>query len=225
VLCRNAGPNQPRHARRHSAPAKEALALTIEVLLDPGRTLTGTVLGPDGKPLAGALASGLDSLGSWGYQELKTGEFTVLGLDTGESRLLQFFHKEKQHSGSVVIKADQKESPTLKLGPSGTLTGRLVTPGGKPAIDGELIALTSEPKAQPGNMKIELTRGSFHENRIRPDKDGNFRIEGLVPGLNYKIGFIKGVYLHNLGGDAGGTLMIKAGETKKLGDVEVKPVE
>jgi RNA polymerase sigma factor (sigma-70 family) len=206
-------------------PSKDADGVSIEVLLDPGLTLKGTVLGPDGKPLAGALAGGLDSYGSWGYQPLKTAEFTVLGLEPGGARLLQFFHKEKKLSGSVVIKADQKEAPTVQLEPSGTLTGKLVTPEGKPAADGELIALTSDPVPQPGGVKVDLTRGSFHENRIRPDKDGSFRIEGLVPGLNYKLGFIKGMYLHKLGGDAGETIKIKAGETKKLGDVEVKPFE
>jgi RNA polymerase sigma factor (sigma-70 family) len=208
-------------------PAKDAGAVTIEVLLDPGLTLTGTVLGPDGKPLAGALAGGLDSFGSgsWGHLPLETAKFTVLGLEPGETRLLQFFHKEKQLSGSIVIKADQKEEPTVKLGPSGTLTGKLVTPEGKPASDGELIALISEPMATPGAPKIDLTVGSFHEHRIRPDKDGNFRIEGLAPSLKYKLGFIKGNYLHKLGGEAAEKLTIKPGETKKLGDVEVKPFE
>jgi RNA polymerase sigma factor (sigma-70 family) len=208
-------------------PAKDAGAITIEVLLDPGLTLTGTVLDPDGKPLAGALAAGLDGLGSgsWGYVPLKTAKFTVLGLEPSETRLLQFFHKEKQLSGSVVIKADEKKEPTVKLGPSGTLTGKLITPEGKPAADGELIALITEPMATPGKPMIDLTMGSFHENRIRPDKDGNFRIEGLIPGLKYKLGFIKGNYLYKLGGSAAEKLAIKAGETKKLGDVEVKPFE
>jgi RNA polymerase sigma factor (sigma-70 family) len=207
-------------------PPKDAQSFTVEVLLDPGLTLKGTVLGPDGKPLAGALGSGLDSYGSsWGHEPLKTAEFTVLGLGPDETRLLQFFHKEKQLSGSVVIKAGQKEAPTVKLGPSGTLTGRLLTPEGKPANDGELIALINDPVPTPGDVKIDLTRGSFHENRIRPDKDGNFRIEGLTPGLTYKLGFIKGYYLHRLGGEAGEMLTIKAGETRKLGDVEVKPFE
>src|SRR5262249_14551528 len=136
----------------------------------------------------------------------------------GETRLMQFFHKEKQLSGSVVIKAEQKEALTVKLGPSGALTGKLLTPDGKPASDGELIALISEPTATPGIPKIDLTMGSFHENRIRPEKDGSFHIEGLIPGLKYKLGFIKGNYLHKLGGEAAEKITIKAGETKKLGD-------
>jgi RNA polymerase sigma factor (sigma-70 family) len=213
------------HTLAEVNPVAGAAAYACEILLDPGLTLKGTVLGPDGKPLAGALASGLDSFGSWGYQPLKTGEFTVLGLEPGETRLLQFFHKEKQLSGSVVIKADQNEAPTVKLGPSGTLTGRLVNADGKPASDGEIIALMGEPMAEPGKPKVNLTMGSFSTNRIRPDKDGTFRVEGLVPGLTYKMGFIKGPYLHQLGGDGAGTLTIKAGETKKLGDIEVKPFQ
>jgi hypothetical protein len=207
-------------------PAVNADGVSIEVLLHPGLRLTGTILDPDGKPLAGALASGLDSGGSWGYQPLKAAEFTVQGLEKGEPRLLQFFHKKKQLSGSVVIKEGQKDKLTIKLAPSGTLTGRLVNADGKPTIDGELIALLTPPTATPGVPKVaDVTTGSFHENRIRPNKDGTFRIEGLIPGLKYKMGLIKGVYLHKLGGEAGEEITIKAGETKKLGDVEVKPFE
>jgi RNA polymerase sigma factor (sigma-70 family) len=206
-------------------PAKEAEALTLEILVDPGLTLTGTINGPDDKPLSGVLAGGLDSYGSWGYQPLKTAEFTATGMEPGESRLLQFFHKEKQLSGSLVVKADQKEKPVVKLGSSGTLTGRLVNADGKPVIDGEPIALLSPPMATPGTPKVDLTKGSFHENRIRVNKDGEFRIEGLIPGLKYQMGLLKGIYLHKLGGPAGEEITIKAGETKKFGDVEVKPFE
>ena len=47
----------------------------------------------------------------------------------------------------------------------------------------------------------------------------------MTPGLKYKMGLIKGVYLHKLGGEAAEEITIKAGETKKFGDVEVKPFE
>jgi RNA polymerase sigma factor (sigma-70 family) len=197
----------------------------VEVLLHPGLRLTGTILDPDGKPLAGALASGLDSNGTWGYEALKTAEFTVQGLEKGETRLLQFFHKDKKLSGSVVIKEGQKDKLTVKLAPSGTLTGRLVNADGKPVIDGELISLDTPPMATPGKPMTDLARGSYHENRIRVNKNGEFRIEGLIPGLKYQMGLIKGAYFHKLGGDAGEGITIKAGETKKLGDVEVKPFE
>jgi hypothetical protein len=204
-------------------PTGNEESVSIEVLLDPGLTLKGTVLDPDGKPLAGALPGGLDSFGggSWAHHPLKTAEFTVLGLDPGETRLLQFYHKEKQLSGSIVIRGDQKESPTVKLQPAATLTGKLVTQDGKPAADGELIALI----ADPGSLKADTTRGSFPGNRIRPENDGTFCIEGLIPGLTYKLGFVKENYLHNLVGPAGEGLTFKAGETKKLADVEVKPVQ
>jgi hypothetical protein len=206
-------------------PAADAAAAIVEVLLHPGLRLTGTILDPDGKPLAGALASGLDSHGSWRYEPLETEDFTVQGLEKGETRLLQFFHEKKKLSGSVVIKEGQKDKLTVKLAPSGTLTGRLVDAAGKPVSDGEIIALISPPSGTPGVAKVDLTKGSFHENRIRVNKNGEFRIEGLIPGLKYQMGLLKGVYLHKLGVEAGEEITIKAGETKKLGDVEVKPFE
>src|SRR5262249_9059896 len=41
------------------APAKDAESLTCDITLDPGRTLTGIVVGPDGKPLPGARMGGV----------------------------------------------------------------------------------------------------------------------------------------------------------------------
>jgi RNA polymerase sigma factor (sigma-70 family) len=206
-------------------PAADADGVSVEILFHPGLKLTGTILDPDGKPLAGALASGLDSNSTWSYQPLKIAEFTVRGLEKGETRLLQFFHKDKNLSGSVAIKEGQKDKLTVKLAPSGTLTGRLVNADGKPVIDGEIIALINQPLGAAGEPKVDFTKGSFHENRIRVNKNGEFRIEGLIPGLKYQMGVIKGVYLHKLGGEAAADITIKAGETKKLGDVEVKPFE
>src|SRR5262249_7428586 len=50
------------------SPEKGAEAVTCDLALDPGRTLSGTVAGPDGKPLAGAMAAGLSVAGDWEHQ-------------------------------------------------------------------------------------------------------------------------------------------------------------
>jgi hypothetical protein len=42
------------HTLAEINPPKDAESLTCNLLVDPGQTLTGKVLGPDGKPLSGA---------------------------------------------------------------------------------------------------------------------------------------------------------------------------
>ena len=67
-----------------------------------------------------------------------------------------------------------------------------------------------------------MTAGSF-PNGLRTDKAGRFRIEGLAPGLKYRLSIFKGNYVLSPEGDAGTT--IKPGETKDLGDLVVKPFD
>jgi hypothetical protein len=147
----------------------------------------------------------------------------VTGLEKGKTRLLQFVHFEKKLAGSLVVKGDDKGPVTVKLAAAGTLTGRLVTPEGEPVKDGQLMALRG-PIGEPDAAEENPAVGSLPAD-IHPDKDGKFRIQGVIPGLTYNLGYIKGNYLHRLGGAAGSKLMIKPGETKHLGDVVVKPVE
>jgi RNA polymerase sigma factor (sigma-70 family) len=214
---------QGYHALVEVNPAKDAKELACEVTLDPGRSLKGEVYGPDGKPLAGARASALKSYGYWEYEPLKTAEFTLTGVEPGKPRLVQFAHAEKNLAGFLFVKGDEKGPLKVHLGPAAVLTGRLVTPDGQPVKEGQLIT-RGEPLEAPGKAKNAPLSGSF-PNGVRPDKDGKFRIAGLAPGLTYKLGLHRDVYLHELGGAAAGELTFKPGETKDLGDVVVKPID
>ncbi len=206
-------------------PAKDAKEVTYDLLLDPGRTVTGEVRGPDGKPLTGARVCGLRTYNGHGQWDspLKTSAFTVTGLAAGEERLLQFAHDGKKLAGSFVLKADEKGPVAVQLAPAAALTGRLVTPDGQPITDGHLMSLL-HPISEPDRMKADPTVGSFPDI-LAPDKQGKVRIEGLAPGLTYYVGYVKGNYLHRLEGAAGGKLTFTPGETKDLGDIVVKPIE
>jgi len=84
---------------------------------------------------------------------------------------------------------------TVTLAPAGTLTGRFVSLDGKPLADLELVAPTTAAQAAPTMMpKADLNAGSFPSGP-RTDKDGRFRIEGLAPGLNYRLALRRGMYL------------------------------
>ena len=48
-----------------------------DVTLDPGWRIKGTVLGPDGQPLAGAQSFDLDRRSYWERERMKTAEFTA----------------------------------------------------------------------------------------------------------------------------------------------------
>jgi hypothetical protein len=206
-------------------PARDAATVRCDIVLDPGRTLTGTVADADGRPLAGALVTGLGRAGDGAYRPLETPAFTVAALKPGEVRLLQFSHPEKRLAGSLVVRGDTKGPLTVKLGPAGTLTGRFVLPDGKPLADLELSASVSDPIADPRlpPKPPDPTIGSIPRG-LRTDKDGKFRIEGLAPGLTYRLGVFKGMYFLRPEGPAR-AVTVEAGKTKDLGDVLIKPIE
>ena len=151
-------------------PAKDAESLAYQLVLDPGRSLTGTVVGPDGKPLAGTLTRGLDGGGFWTYQPAKTAEFTVSALKPGEPRRLTFLHKEKRLAGTLLVRGDEKSPLTVKLEPWGVLTGLLVDGEGRPQPNVQIISLDGEIITPEGTKPRPLDAGSLLYPG-RPDKD------------------------------------------------------
>ncbi len=211
--------NQEFHAVAEVNPEKGAKSATCDIVVVPSGALTGTVLDPDGQPLAGALVRGLEHPEVW--SDRPGGAEFRLSLDSAEPRLLQFSHPEKKLAGSLVVRGDEKGPLTVKLEPAATLTGRFVTPEGKPLAVLELLAQTRAPLADPTMpTKADVTAGSFPRGP-RTDKDGRFRIEGLAAGLTYRLMLRRGMYVLSPEGDGKG-VTLKAGETKDLGDVKIK---
>jgi RNA polymerase sigma factor (sigma-70 family) len=202
--------------------------LQVEIELDPGRTIKGSLVGPDGKPVTGAVAYGLRynpiyqaSVGGYslrlGDQTLKTVRFTAISLHPRAPRTVTFVHKAKKLIGHVVLRGNEKEPVTVKLQPWGVLTGRLVDGAGKPL---------------PG-IRVKWSYPSFPEPGIRPtesavttDKEGRFRLEGLLPGPKFGLTLSQGKPMDaNRSAEALKGLILQPGETRDLGDVRVAPAK
>ena len=123
-----------------------------------------------------------------------------------EEREVWLFHESKHLAGNVKVRGDAKGPLTVKLEPWGIVRGRLVTEDRKPQPD----------------VLLQVAAGVLPNAQFQTDKDGCFRIEGLAPGAAYTLDVVKN------GKSAGRVftgLAIKAGETKDLGDIQVKPME
>jgi RNA polymerase sigma factor (sigma-70 family) len=189
------------HTVAEIAPKAGDESITCDVYLDPGRTLTGTAVGPDGKPLAGARALGLRPMAYWENAPLKTAEFTVLALGPDETRTLQMVQEEKKLAGWRVVRADEKAPVRVRLEPWGVVTGRLVKPDGEPMTNVSIYA---------------GSRGG------RPDKEGRFRIEGLAPGQKFGLRVIQSPYQLEVSGKDIKDMTLRPGETKDLGDIQAR---
>jgi RNA polymerase sigma factor (sigma-70 family) len=208
----------PCHAEGHHAfvqidPKAEGEKVTCAVALDPGRALTGTVLGPDGEPLAGAKAAGLScyAFTGWDHTPLKGAEFTAFALSKGRPRNLLFLHEGKRLAGSLMLQGDETGPLTVRLRPWGAVSGRVVGPDG-------LARAKLELTTRRFGERLYDARSGYHPTRsFETDTDGRFRIEGLVPGLPYEISVMRqGRIVGRLARD----LTVKSGESRDLGEVQ-----
>jgi RNA polymerase sigma factor (sigma-70 family) len=200
--------------------------------LEPGRTLTGSVVGPDGQPLAGAHAAGRASITLFdaGRRKLETASFTVGGLSPDRSRVLVFIHPERKLAKIQKVRGDETGPLTIRLEPLGTITGRILDAGGRPAAGLKVAAafnITDLDSAQlmgkdyrdlPMELLFDYPSWSKLTNReATTDDNGKFRIEELVPGLKYNLA------LKN--GEIKESFMVESGKIKDLGELKTKPAQ
>ncbi len=187
--------------------AKGVDLVKCDVTLDPGWTFTGTVLGPDGKPLAGARGFGVTNRNPpWDRKGSKTAEFTVRGFNPRRPHDILFQHPEKGLVGVAQPPKENDGAITVRMEPGAVVTGRLVDADGKPRGGVELAV-----RFHPKNGR---DWDSYFPGRIETDRHGHFRIETLLPG--YKFMLSEGNRHNYFGGS------LRSGEVKDLGDVRTK---
>jgi hypothetical protein len=179
------------------AAEKDKKSLVCDLTLDPGLAVSGTVLGPDGKPLVGAAAAGLtaaysplDSSGP--TAKLKSAAFTAVGLSPRRPRTLVLWHEEKKLGRAVSVGGDESAPLTVRLQPLAAATGLLLDAAGRPRAEVRVEARYSS--RQDGTLPDELGKGipgltgpALPPPHVTTGPDGRFRIEGLIPGLNYDL--------------------------------------
>jgi hypothetical protein len=191
-------------------PAKGVEIVNRDVTLDRGWTFTGTVLGPDGKPLVGAHSFGLtDRDGP--HEPMQTAEFTVRAFNPRRPRDVFFLHPEMKLVGVARPPKQNGGSVTVRMEPGATIIGRLVDGHGRPRADVEL-GLRYHHKAN----SFYFDWSDFSPGRIKTDQEGRFRIEALLPDYEFRLSDGKGVLPFE-----GRTL--RSGQTTDLGDVKLKP--
>jgi hypothetical protein len=188
---------------------------TVEFKLTRGLSRKGRLVGPDGTPVPGAQCYGLVNTLEY-VKTLSDDTFEVLGLEPDLPRQLIFVQKDRRLVGSVLIKGEDAKNDTpieVRLGPPGTVKGRLIDEEGLPLWGTRLIFVSS----------------SFgHEgSAYTTDADGRFQIVGLIPGIASEVVVDKNArpnYRLDTGGVLGRILVQHPAEVRNLGDVKVKEV-
>jgi RNA polymerase sigma factor (sigma-70 family) len=194
---------------------KEDGDTNVELFVDRGTTARIDVRDADGKPLSGTWASGLTDHPPITYQ-LPEATAAVYALDPTKPRTMAFLHIEKKLGGTAVVRGDEKEPVVVKLAPLGRVSGRLLDGDGKP-LGGVEVSIHPESEIGRELYRFATPSGS----PVRTDKDGHFRLESVVAGLNFWLLRREGDYFVPEQGI--GVKQVKAGEKLELGDIGVKP--
>ncbi len=199
-----------QHVLAEVSPEPGAKAIDVELTADPGRTVTGRVVVPEGNgPAGGIEILTLDVFQTAQSIPPNSPRFTVKGMPTGPYRL-DFVDPSRKLAGAMFLNGDEQGDLVVKLEPWGTVTGRIVDEKGKPWPDVEIF---SSPRERP-----DPVRGDLRDKPV-VDAQGRFRIEGLVPGVRYD------AYGKSASGKADGTILhgvhVGPGEVKDLGDIRL----
>jgi hypothetical protein len=166
--------------------------------------------------VAGARVRGRKAAYDW--EIAPTAEFTLRGssLKQPRPRTVLVVHEATRQIGALPVKGDETGPLEVRLQPWGTVTGRLVNADGEP-YGGSLVNPISSERSIDYPLQM----------RVKTDKDGTFRVEGMVPGVKYRLD-----YAHvSAGGRIEGKdmgiivdgLTLKAGESLDLGNVTGRP--
>jgi RNA polymerase sigma factor (sigma-70 family) len=198
----------------------KAESATVDLQVDPGRSLEVAIVDPEGRPIGGTRASGLRDLfpGTFSPQEATT--LQVRSLASGKPRRVTVTHSGRRLIGSIYLKGDETGPLTLRLQPWGEVAGRVVDDEGRPRKDLSLSSLGGIYPDRPevsGVLPVSTTGIGIG---LPVGSDGRFRVEGLIPGLKYGASAIRGF----MGlGELFRDVTLAPGEFKELGDLKVIP--
>ena len=204
------------HALRYLDLAPDGDPVNVDLIVDRGRTLSVKIEDGDGKPLSGARVAGMTASPT-DISTLPEAHCTVYALEPKQPRRLIFYHVERRLAGALTVRDDEKDMPVARLVRTGSVMGRALDEDGRP-VAGASILLRFEEKTAD-KLFQDLTR---RQPPVTTDKEGRFRIDGVIPQLGLMVGCRRGrevlVYdtrpkLHQ----------VKPGQTLDLGEFRVKP--
>jgi RNA polymerase sigma factor (sigma-70 family) len=188
-------------------PAEQVIELT------PAEPIRGRLVGPDGKPLDRVNVRGLHQTGDHLSEPLPGAEFQARPPHPERPRRLMFRHDGRKLVGSALVKAGSAEPVEFKLEPWASVTGRLLDTDGRPVARAMLYVgggRGNDPRAADS-----VPTGTVYTNAT-----GKFTLNGLLPGVPYKLGY-RVLQRPRAGGPATDEFTLKPGEGRDLGDLRV----
>ncbi|HKB06111.1 MAG TPA: carboxypeptidase regulatory-like domain-containing protein, partial [Gemmataceae bacterium] len=187
------------------------------VTLDPGHNISAALTDPEGKPVTGVIALGLEHRWSQWSEPSVTETVRVSAFNPDRPRPLVFYQPDRKLGAFVQPKVGDAGPWEVKLRPLATVSGRLVLPDGKPHANAGLALYISDPSGRgwvnwpPGEQPV----------RITTDVDGRFQFRSIIGELDYDAAYR--VSRGEVERSASFRFRAKPGETKDLGTITTIP--
>jgi hypothetical protein len=197
----------------------------VLIRLERGRSLTLNAVGPQGEklPWVRALWQGIDACHEYVWndgEQFADGQVQVRGLDPQQTVRVFLIQNDRKLGAIYDITPQTPAGPIeIRLQPTATIVGQAVTESGQATSDIQItLRLSLDPQIREYVAK-DFMRYSFYSNFIRefkddrPDPQGRFRLEQVVPGT------CLGVFGAG-GGNSIGTITVKPlspGEVRDVG--------
>jgi hypothetical protein len=175
----------------------------VEIALTPGGTRPLVIEFPDGKP-HDTTVLGLKTLGQDHGAQYYPGKSAVIGLADGEARRLFVSTNDGHFAAATVVSARETGPVTVKLKPTGTITGRVADKDGKPIEGASFQTLFEDGSGRPGvyvhggfirrvatpaeSKRRWRTKGyddgiklEYATSSEKSDETGRFRLTGVLP--------------------------------------------
>ena len=214
---------RPCQANMYHVVAEVALdpkagSATVDLQVDPGRTLDLAVVDPDGRPLGGLRVEGISPQ----YLNLPVPQSSypirVLALNPAKPRRVTVSHDGRKLVGSTWLKGDETDTRIVHLVPWGSVVGRFLDAEGNPLPSRRINYDFNTPPTRPEDVGI--LPGTAISPLPATDQDGRFRIDGAVPGLKYAASLRGFPPAFGLGFK---DVTVGPGEVKNLGDIKARP--
>jgi hypothetical protein len=229
-LGTNGGPVAPLHLALKIDPREDnPKSLTYEMTLTPGGTRRMTLTDAASKPLSGARVVGLTD--SDIPQKLGS-TCTATGLEPKRERAMVFFHDGRKLGAVVGVSDEGANALTVKLRPLAAIKGRLLDTDGKPLANLRIVVKLSLDGKRYCNLPLEdhylsgnfnIVSGAwrnFTGREATTDKEGQFRVEGIIPGEAYDFYGGPGDIERKGGVSHRTSLNLTPGQEKDLGDLK-----
>ncbi|HVA47446.1 MAG TPA: M56 family metallopeptidase, partial [Pirellulales bacterium] len=196
-------------------------SVRVDMPLFVSRPVAVRVVDPKGNPVVGFLAHGANE--RWGWQNQEGPQFEIQDLLPGERRKVFVFHRWRNLAGGGFVQYGGKETVEIKLVSGGSVQGRLVDADGEPIDDATISAAFAHDNSAVWAPHPSLARSP---TGIPVDKQGRFRLDGLIPGWTYYSNAsaprpYQGQTIDMFIGIPFKDVQVNAGEVKDLGDLVV----